>query len=93
MKKSSFCGPSALSYCNPAPKKTFCADLDAFNSTVSYTATLIQPNDILHIVVSDLNPLVAAPFNNASAEGAAVICRNDETKRLLSHSENITLPF
>lgn len=39
-------------------------DLDTYNnSAVSYAAIPVQPNDILKITISDLNPLVAAPFN------------------------------
>jgi polysaccharide export outer membrane protein len=45
-------------------------DLDSYNnSAVTYASTTVQPNDILNIIVSDLNPLVAAPFNNSSGAG------------------------
>lgn len=33
------------------------------NSNISYATIKIQTNDILKVVVGDLNPLVAAPFN------------------------------
>jgi polysaccharide export outer membrane protein len=70
-------------------------DLDNYNnSSVSYTETLIQPNDILHIVVSDLNPLVAAPFNNASAGGAAMSVEMMKLNGyLVTPQGNITLPI
>jgi polysaccharide export outer membrane protein len=42
---------------------------DYSNSTLTYDRAKIQPNDILKVEVSDLNPVVAAPFNvNNDAE-------------------------
>jgi polysaccharide export outer membrane protein len=46
-------------------------DIDNYNkSAVNFTTTKIQPNDILKIEITDLNPLVAAPFNNNSGSSA-----------------------
>ncbi len=54
----------SIQSCATKKKMLYLQDLDTYNkSTVSYAATKIQPNDILKITVSDLNPLVAAPFN------------------------------
>jgi len=54
----------SLQSCATKKKMLYLQDLDTFNnSMVSYSTTKIQPNDILKITVSDLNPLVTAPFN------------------------------
>ena len=53
-----------LQSCTTKKQMLFLQDLDKFsNSTLTYATTKIQPNDILKIDVSDLNPVVAAPFN------------------------------
>ncbi|UFH45657.1 polysaccharide biosynthesis/export family protein [Flavobacterium galactosidilyticum] len=40
-------------------------DVDEYsNSVINYTTSKIQANDILKVDISDLNPIVAAPFNN-----------------------------
>jgi polysaccharide export outer membrane protein len=59
-----------LQSCATKKKMLYLQDLDSFNnSTVSYATTKIQPNDILKITVSDLNPVVAAPFNISGGTG------------------------
>jgi polysaccharide export outer membrane protein len=48
-------------------------DVDTYNNTaLSYASTSIQPNDILKVTVSDLNSLVAAPFNFSSVQQTSV---------------------
>ncbi|PUU69285.1 ligand-binding protein [Flavobacterium sp. WLB] len=50
--------------CTTKKEMLYLQDLDSYaNSTLVYTSTKIQPNDILKIDVGDLNPVVAAPFN------------------------------
>jgi polysaccharide export outer membrane protein len=62
-----------LQSCATRKKMLYLQDVDTYNnSAVSYASTSIQPNDILHITVSDLNPLVAAPFNISSGAGQAL---------------------
>ena len=58
--------------CTTKKQMLYFQDLDKFsNTTLSYSSTKIQPNDILKIDVSDLNPTVAAPFNiNAGSSSA-----------------------
>ena len=53
-----------LQSCTTRKNMLYLQDLDKYsNSTLNYAATKIQPNDILKIDISDLNPLVSAPFN------------------------------
>lgn len=53
-----------LESCATNNKLLYLQDLDSYNnSTVTYASAKIQPNDILKIEVSDLNPIVVAPFN------------------------------
>jgi polysaccharide export outer membrane protein len=57
-----------LQACGSKKDMLYLQDLDNYsNSKVSYVSPNIQPNDILKVEVSDLNPLVAAPFNINSA--------------------------
>ncbi|MEZ7498674.1 polysaccharide biosynthesis/export family protein [Flavobacterium sp. Arc3] len=50
--------------CGSKKKILYLQDLDEYaNTSLVYTTTKIQPNDILKVEVSDLNPIVAAPFN------------------------------
>jgi len=50
--------------CTTKKDMLYLQDLDKYsNSTLNYAATKIQPNDILKVDISDLNPLVSAPFN------------------------------
>jgi polysaccharide export outer membrane protein len=62
------------------------------NSSVPYVTSKIQPNDILKIEVSDLNPIVAAPFNikpNSSSESVITMQLDGY---LVTPQGNITLP-
>jgi polysaccharide export outer membrane protein len=53
-----------LQSCTTKKNMLYLQDLDKYsNTTLNYATTKIQPNDILKIYISDLNPLVAAPFN------------------------------
>jgi polysaccharide biosynthesis/export protein len=57
-----------LQSCTTKKNMLYLQDLDSYsNTTLNYATTKIQPNDILKIDVSDLNPVVAAPFNLAVA--------------------------
>ena len=57
-----------LQSCTTRKQMLYLQDLDKFeNSKINYAATKIQPNDILNIEVSDLNPIVSAPFNKNMA--------------------------
>ncbi|AWG22214.1 hypothetical protein FFWV33_12155 [Flavobacterium faecale] len=59
-----------LQSCGTKKKMLYVQDLDEYDNTaLVYTTTKIQPNDILKVDVSDLNPIVAAPFNIQSTGG------------------------
>lgn len=61
-----------LQSCTTKKQMLYLQDLDQYsNSTLNYATTKIQPNDILKIDVSDLNPLVAAPFNISAASSGS----------------------
>jgi polysaccharide biosynthesis/export protein len=61
-----------LQSCTTKKQMLYLQDLDNYsNSTLNYAATKIQPNDILKIDISDLNPLVAAPFNLPGASSSS----------------------
>ena len=50
--------------CTTKKDMLYLQDLNAYsNRNINFVMTKIQPNDILKIDVSDLNPVVAAPFN------------------------------
>ena len=58
--------------CTTRKQMLYLQDVDDFSNTmVNYSTTKIQPNDVLKIDISDLNPIVAAPFNtnNGSSSG------------------------
>jgi polysaccharide export outer membrane protein len=82
-----------LQSCATKKKMLYLQDLDTYNNTVvSYASTSIQPNDILHITVSDLNPLVANPFNNSSGQQTS----REQMKLngyLVTPDGNITMPI
>jgi polysaccharide export outer membrane protein len=82
-----------LQSCATKKKMLYLQDLDTYNNTVvSYASTSIQPNDILHITVSDLNPLVAVPFNNSSGQHTS----REQMKLngyLVTPDGNITMPI
>ncbi|MCW2118507.1 polysaccharide biosynthesis/export family protein [Flavobacterium sp. 7A] len=63
-----------LQSCGSKKKMLYVQDLDEYDNTaLVYTTSKIQPNDILRVDVSDLNPIVAAPFNiqSSSAVGGS----------------------
>lgn len=68
---------------------------DVSNTMLNYTTTKIQPNDILKIDISDLNPIVAAPFNNnrGSSDGQTSVEMLKLTGYLVTPSGNITMPI
>jgi polysaccharide export outer membrane protein len=70
-------------------------DLDTYDNTaVSYASTSIQPNDILRVTVSDLNPVVAAPFNISSGAGQQLSVELMKLSGyLVSPEGNITMPI
>lgn len=53
-----------LQSCNSKKSILYVQDVDDYaNTSLVYASSKIQPNDILKVEISDLNPLVAAPFN------------------------------
>lgn len=84
-----------LQSCTTKKNMLYLQDLDTYsNSTLNYAATKIQPNDILKIDISDLNPLVSAPFNlptAASANGSTEMMQL--SGYLVTPQGNVTLPI
>jgi polysaccharide export outer membrane protein len=69
-------------------------DIDNYsNSTLNYATTKIQPNDILKIEVSDINPVVAAPFNVNSDSGSSAEETTELTGYLVTPAGNVTMPI
>jgi polysaccharide biosynthesis/export protein len=84
-----------LQSCTTKKEMLYLQDLDKYsNSTLNYAATKIQPNDILKIEISDLNPLVSAPFN---IPGGAANMQSVEMMQLSGYlvtpQGNVTLPI
>lgn len=84
----------ALQSCTTKKDMLYVQDLDKFsNSTLNYAATKIQPNDILKVDISDLNPVVSAPFN---LPGVSNMNNSVEMMKLSGYlvtpQGNITLP-
>ena len=84
-----------LESCTTKKEMLYLQDLDKYsNSTLNYAATKIQPNDILKIEISDLNPLVSAPFN---ISGGAANMQSVEMMQLSGYlvtpQGNVTLPI
>jgi polysaccharide biosynthesis/export protein len=53
-----------LQSCTTKKNMLYLQDVDKYSNTaLNYATTKIQPNDILKIDISDINPIVAAPFN------------------------------
>lgn len=84
-----------LQSCTTKKNMLYLQDLDTYsNSTLNYAATKIQPNDILKINISDLNPLVSAPFN--IADGLANLQSVEMMQLsgyLVTPQGNVTLPI
>jgi polysaccharide export outer membrane protein len=81
--------------CTTKKSMLYLQDLDKYsNSTLNYAATKIQPNDILKIDISDLNPLVAAPFNlQVAAASQASVGIMQLTGYLVTPQGNVTMPI
>ena len=85
-----------LQSCTTRKQMLYVQDLDNYaNSTLNYTSTKIQPNDILKIDITDLNPLVAAPFNNntASSNSQSSVEMMKLTGYLVTPQGDITMPI
>lgn len=85
-----------LQSCTTKKNTLYLQDLDKYsNSNLNYTTTKIQPNDILKITVSDLNPLVAAPFNinTGSSYAESSVEMMKLSGYLVTPQGNITMPI
>ncbi|REH01905.1 polysaccharide biosynthesis/export family protein [Flavobacterium aquicola] len=85
-----------LQSCTTKKSMHYLQDIDNYtNSPLNYGTTKIQPNDILKIDVSDLNPLVAAPFNiNGGSSGSQQSIENMRLEGyLVTPQGNITMPI
>ena len=85
-----------LQSCTTRKQMLYLQDLDEFkNSKINYAATKIQPNDILYIEVSDLNPIVSAPFNKNMASSSALMSIDMMrlTGYLVTPQGQITMPI
>lgn len=83
-----------LQSCMTKKEVLYVQDINAYaNSNVPYVATKIQPNDILKIDVSDLNPIVAAPFNINSESSNQSAEMMELTGYLVTPKGNITMPI
>lgn len=80
--------------CTTKKNMLYLQDLDEYsNSTLNYAATNIQPNDILKVDISDLNPVVSAPFNLPSATSLnGTVDMMKLSGYLVTPQGNITLP-
>lgn len=81
--------------CTTKKQILYLQDLDKYsNVNLTYAAIKIQPNDILKIEVSDLNPVVAAPFNiNINGAGQQSVEMMKLSGYLVSPEGNITMPI
>jgi polysaccharide export outer membrane protein len=85
-----------LQSCTTKKNMLYLQDLDKYsNSPLNYAATKIQPNDILKIDISDLNPIVAAPFNLsvASTSSQSSVEMMKLSGYLVTPKGNITMPI
>lgn len=84
-----------LQSCTTKKDMLYLQDLDKYsNTTLNYATPKIQPNDILKIDVSDLNPIVAAPFNiNVGSGSQASVEMMKLTGYLVNPKGNITMPI
>ena len=83
-----------LQSCATKKDMLYFQDLDRYNnSDVTYVSSKIQPNDILKITVTDLNPVVAQPFNiSAGGQEQNSVELMKLTGYLVSHQGTITMP-
>lgn len=82
--------------CTTRKATLYLQDVDKYaNANLNYVSTKIQPNDILKVEVSDLNPAVAAPFNLNSAASSSQ--SSTEMMKLSGYlvtpQGNITMPI
>ena len=83
-----------LQSCTTKKQMLYLQDLDKYsNSTLNFAATKIQPNDILKISISDLNPLVAAPFNVNSGPSGESTDMMKLSGYLVTPQGNVTMPI
>ncbi|WP_264565352.1 polysaccharide biosynthesis/export family protein [Flavobacterium sp. N3904] len=83
-----------LQSCMTRKDVLYVQDINVYtNSNVPYVTTKIQPNDILKIDISDLNPVVAAPFNIISTSSNESVSMMELTGYLVSPKGNITMPI
>lgn len=84
-----------LQSCSTKKQMLYLQDLDKYsNSDLTYAIPKIQPNDILKIDVSDLNPIVATPFNitlGTSSQSSVEMMKL--TGYLVNPMGNITMPI
>lgn len=82
-----------LQSCMSRKEVLYVQDINAYaNSNVPYVSSKIQPNDILKIDISDLNPVVAAPFNINSGSSNESVEMMELTGYLVTPQGNITMP-
>jgi polysaccharide export outer membrane protein len=80
--------------CTTKKQMLYLQDLDMYsNAPLNYTTTKIQPNDILKIDVSDLNPLVAAPFNITRPTSSSSSGDTQLEGYLVTPQGNVTMPI
>lgn len=85
-----------LQSCTTKKNMLYLQDLDNYSNTaLNYATTKIQPNDILKIDISDLNPIVAAPFNLsvASTSSQSSVEMMKLSGYLVTPQGNITMPI
>lgn len=82
-----------LQSCTSNKKTLYLQDLDQYsNESIVYASAKIQPNDILKIEISDINPIVAAPFNIAGSTGTTSVEMMKLSGYLVNTMGNITMP-
>ncbi|WP_269227372.1 polysaccharide biosynthesis/export family protein [Flavobacterium eburneipallidum] len=83
-----------LQSCTTKRQMLYLQDIDKqSNSVLTYSTAKIQTNDILKVDISDLNPVVAAPFNIGSSTGETSVDMMKLSGYLVSPQGNITLPI
>ena len=80
--------------CTTKKDMLYLQDLNAYsNRNLNFVMTKIQPNDILKIDVSDLNPVVAAPFNINIGSSASSVQMMELSGYLVTPRGTITMPI